>query len=522
MARRVTRRSFVKGASATWLGAQVALGCRSEEAPLQYGAGTWGIPKPEQAEGLLAAARRPEGILEVFLLGGMNPWDTFYVVPEHGRPDVPGPYAGQQWWTFQDPTDDESIPKLFDRCGGGSRELLEPFAWDSAGKAVHLGPFVFPLRDRPDILSRMRVLTVRHSFAPHQAAVPLMLGGQPRGSPRLAGTGAHMARFFHEQGLVGRTSPYSYVLIPESQAEAELEAEAAGAVGLHQGSARPLIVRLQADNTLSDLLSRSVVAGHRGAVDQALAYYAEGYGQALRSARTGRTIDSRALEDYRFSIAAMAESDQMTGVLTPEALAPFGASECDTDVDLDGTGMGLRLATHLLTTAEHRARYVQAVDSGLVEAFCGGYDTHERHVLYSSRNMVHMCKELSALINEPGEGDPRKLDLDRHLVLLTTEMGRTPFRQAHMDRGLDHWPDGFAVVAIGGPIDASRRGVVGSIGEDGVATDYMTPAELRAGLLLGAGIWPFSQEAFAIGDVRGATSELEAALMLTERMWGPV
>ena len=62
--------------------------------------------------------------------------------------------------------------------------------------------------------------------------------------------------------------------------------------------------------------------------------------------------------------------------------------------------------------------------------------------------------------------------------------------------------------------------MVGAIGEDGVATDWVTPAEFRAAMLSGLGIWPFSPEAFAVGDLPEVTTERDGAVRLRERVWG--
>ena len=209
----VLRRDFLRrlgqGSVAT------ALGCRQEE-DLLLSPNGWGIPAPHQAFTQLPAEVIPDGVLELFLVGGLNPWDTFYVVPEHGAPSKGGPYAGQQWWTFQESTEN-SVPTLFDQCGGGSRDLTEPWATDANGKTVHLGPFIYPLRDRPDILSRMRVIVTAHSCEPHDLAAPYVLNGAPPGSARFAATGSHVERFRRSSSPIAKSTPYSYVLYSESE-----------------------------------------------------------------------------------------------------------------------------------------------------------------------------------------------------------------------------------------------------------------------------------------------------------------
>ncbi|MFT5430015.1 MAG: hypothetical protein ACI9OJ_000688 [Myxococcota bacterium] len=454
----------------------------------------------------------PEGVLEVFLMGGLNPWDTFYAVPDHGRPEAGGPYAGQQWWTWQEGED--SVPDVFARCGGEGYDLLAPIGLDAAGKQVNLGPWVYPLRDRPDILSRMRIHVVAHDNEPHEAAAPLMLGGQPRGTPRMCSTGAHVQRFWQEREPL-RTAPFSYVLYPGSHFVAGFNVESAFAVGTHPGRVQPLAVQIAPDNPLSAQLSRSRLGGRHTQMDAAIEHYLNRYGAAYANGPAARE-----LEQYRFARAAMQNAGELQSLLTADALAMASGASCGFDDGLDVTGTGLRLGAHLLTSDAHRARYVHVVDSGLYEAQDGGYDTHRHHVRDTSRNTVHLCRKLAAIINEPGENDPRKVDLDRHQILLTTEMGRTPFPELGNIRGLNHWPYGFVVMSIGGPGSQNRAQVSGAIGEDGRATIGTSPAEFRAAMLLSQGIWPFSPESFAVSDVRGATTELEAALILRERVLG--
>ena len=149
------------------------------------------------------------------------------------------------------------------------------------------------------------------------------------------------------------------------------------------------------------------------------------------------------------------------------------------------------------------------------------------HVYGQGPNLMHLSRRLAAIINEPGEDDPAKLDLDRHFVLLNTEFGRAPMPEITPanpgGRGTNHWPWGYVVVGFGGFVDEDRAGVVGAIGENGRAISSVTPTEHRAAMLLAMGVWPFSSESFAVGDVRGAGSELEAAMKLrTEILGHPV
>jgi hypothetical protein len=208
-----------------------------------------------------------------------------------------------------------------------------------------------------------------------------------------------------------------------------------------------------------------------------------------------------------------------------EICLPQPVAEGPGNVILDEVATGLRTATHLLTHPTHAARFVQFVDSGIYTDPVGqGYDAHGAHVTQSATNIHHLASTLVKHVNEPGEDDPNKLDLSRHFILLNTEFGRSPYpevspRNPH-GGGTDHWPWGYVVVGFGGFVDEERQGLVGSIGPDGRAIDYITPAEHRAAMLSAMGIWPFTEEGFAVGDIRSANTELDAAVYLREHVLG--
>lgn len=517
---RPTRRQFLEHATrlaSAWAGTRL-LGCAEETVAPPLLLDGWGTPSATESAYLPPAASRPAGMLEVFLLGGLNPWDSFYAVPEHGVPGRGGSYEGQQWWTFQ--SGPESVPDAFGACGGGPRELLQPYAYAGDGKTVHLGPFVYPLRDRPDLIARMRVIVTAHGQEPHQTAVPLVITGQPQGSPRAAGFASHVGRALGERSP--RDAPWSYLVLPDSVTVSALDADVSAASGLHPGAARPLTVRLTRQNALLADLARKPFGSETAAADRLLARALARQTAQLTPPGAAAALASRHLSDYAHALDGLGRTGVLAPLITEDILKPRPGEECGSTRDVDPTAMGIGFGTHLLTRPKDAPAYVQVVDTGLVEGSNGGYDTHEHHVRDSAPSVVHFCKQLAAAVNRPGEGDPNKLDLDRHCIVVSTEMGRTPYPQSGSEQnlGLNHWPYGFVTVIFGGPIDASRAGVVGAIGEDGRATDTVTPAEIRAGLLLAQGIWPFSPEAFAVGHVGGARDELEAAARVLERVLG--
>ncbi|MFT5430608.1 MAG: hypothetical protein ACI9OJ_001284, partial [Myxococcota bacterium] len=458
------RRRFLQmsGASLAALG----LGCSSEddEEPVVT-TPDFGIPTTAQAEAMLPASAVAQGVLEVFMMGGLSPWDSFYAVPEHGDPSRGGAFAGQQWWTWQEGED--SVGEVFARCGGG--DLLQPFYQPTDGPTVFLGPWTKALRDRPDILKRMRIVVLSHDLEPHEAAVPLCVAGHPRGSPRLASTGAHVQRFLSDQ-FGRRTAPHSYVLFPSSDTVGNFNVEAAASLGGHPGYARPLSVALRPNNPLPEQLTRSVLSGRASEVDAAVDWYTRRMRQRLIPAGGIEPLHSAGLTRFADARAALSSAPGLTTLLSPEVLAGMSGSACGFDAPVDRTELALRVGTQLLTSKTDTARYVHVVDSGIKEANNGGYDTHEHHVRDASVSVTHLCRQLAANINAPGESDPAKLDLDRHMVALTTEMGRTPYPQLHSIRGLNHWPYGFVAVLIGGPVGEDQAGISGAIGEDGRAT----------------------------------------------------
>ena len=206
---------------------------------------------------------------------------------------------------------------------------------------------------------------------------------------------------------------------------------------------------------------------------------------------------------------------------------------------LDGSLFGLPLATECgapprpsvpATTAhaaarlllgEQAARYVLWIDGGLAPNQDGGHDSHRDHLAHASLDYTHTLRALAERINAPGEADPDKLDLADTLVAITTEFGRSPHRQDDLD-GLNHWPQGYVTVLVGGPIDAAAAGVSGRIDpETAVAERFTTPAELRASLLDALGIYPFDAAAFGLGDLQGAPpDEATAIAELRRRVLG--
>ncbi|HFE45003.1 MAG TPA: DUF1501 domain-containing protein [Nannocystis exedens] len=462
----------------------------------------WGEWPEDKLEALIPPERQAQNVLELYLYGGVTAFDTFYTVPKWGQ--------GNQTFLNTFLADTEA---RFQGCGFAG-ELTEPFADDQNGVEVHLGPWTTPLRERPDIIDRLRVIVQRHDSLPHEGANPFALTGSRLGSPRLAGVGASIQRHFLERPGGLRSTPYAYVLYPGVDFPTD-NVKAASAVGLHPGSARPLSVIVDSNSELSNLLSRNSVGDRRAEFDAAVDHYMRDYESRFRPGGKGAATRSAGRSNYGFSHFARRSAQELQDVLASEFFQNIDGQEC-TVQDLDMPAMQARLAASLLTRKDDRARYVQWIDGGLRPHPAAGHDTHQEHVNYASANVSHTLRQLAAIINKPGEDDPNKIDLATTMIIINTEFGRTPYVQG--DDGLNHWPQGMVNVIIGGPISKAERGIYGAIGEDqGISEVWVSPAENRMMVMMALGIYPFSSQTFAVGDVGGGVkNELEAALRLKE------
>ncbi|HVO30503.1 MAG TPA: DUF1501 domain-containing protein [bacterium] len=467
---------------------------------------------------ILPTASRAKRVLEIFLYGGLSPWETLYFVPEYGTPTDPQ-YPNQQFYTFGGGGPD-SVAAALAACGLSAEPNGVPFAPDANGKTVNLGPFAVTLRNRTDLTDRMRLLVMRHDLEPHEAAIPLALSGKRVGLPSLAGLGAHIQRFFNDHGDGSRQSPWSYVFSTGGLPGDNVLA--AAATGFHPGTARPLLIKVDSAQALYNLLARSAVGTttDRQKYDAAIAAYVNRYQDQLRYPGAPDPLRSPRFSDLAQSAVAVSHADAVATVLDPSLFTPLSGNVCGDASSQDIPGMSLKIAAHLLTHPTEPASYVCVSDTGLIEASGGGgYDTHTDNSHDTARNFKNLLDSLAAIINTPGEGNPAKISLDDTMIILNTEFGRTPVPQQG-GNGRNHHPYGYVTALIGGPITTAQKGVYGAIGPDGMASTWVTPAEGRIAALLALGIYPFAQEAFFVSDVQGASTEADAITSVTLRTLG--
>jgi hypothetical protein len=470
----------------------------------------WGDAPSTALLDLLAPGERAERCLEVFLYGGLAAFQSFYVVPEYGTPDNPDPaLRNTQWYLFN-----EDHQSVYNPCNFGTSDTwLTPFAADSLGYTVHLGPLVTAFKSRPDILARMRVVVLSHEFEPHEAAIPYMMTGLRLGNPRMSGLGAHIQRYWKERDTTGRVIPWSYVFTPVAD-DSAFNTHTAAAVGMQPGYSRPLKLTTSATMNLSELIGRLNIDDDDTRLNAYLTWLADQEMGRYADPVSGDLLRSRVLGDHDFAMRSLVNARALQEVLPSDLFAVGNSTVCGS-TQSDVSAMSLRAAVSLLTHPTAPARYVNVIDGGF--QFYGGlaYDSHSTHIDTHATNQHHLLSTLAERINEPAEGDPSKIDLDDTLILLNAEFNRTPYAQGF--GGTNHFPHGMVAVMIGGPV---QPGVTGALGPDGYAVDALNPSEYRAAALAALGIYPFSVESFAVGDMQSASSELDALQYLNQTVLG--
>lgn len=501
------RRDFLRASAA---GGAAALGATM--LPRRANAAAFGETPSQHASVMLPETKRAHSILECFLYGGLTTWETFYCVPEFGQ-------ATKTWAHAH-------YSRMVDAaaaCGYDNTELFTPFANDSSGRLIYLGPYLKPLLQRPDILDRMRIVVNRHALEPHEAAIPLAASGKSLGSPALAGLGTHVARYFVERDPDGlHPPPFSYGFATGSNFIPNDGILALVATGLHPGFARPLLVKVDNAVRLNTLLARAGLGGldQRAQHDALLSVYFKQYENRLRFGGLGDPVRAQKFQELLQATNTVASSEAIQSVFDPALFAVRPGEACTVSNTINIPEMSLNLATHLLTHPTYPARLATVVDVGLRQADGGGgYDTHNEAPFTQSRNFNNFLASLLPRINVPGENDPAKIDLDKTMVVMNMEFGRAPSAQNN-GNGRNHWPYGYVQIYFGGPVGPEQKGVYGTIEESGQAKVFTTPTENRIAALLAMGIWPFDPAAFSGSDVQGQIDEGLAAVNVTKRVLG--
>ncbi len=466
---------------------------------------------PAWAQSLaLPATLQPKNILEVFLLGGISPWESFYCVPDAKY----GKSANAMWWTFQEGPN--SLPALLAKY---TKIALtpQPFATDLLGAGVCLGPLTDPLRSRPDLVARLRTLVLSHGVFPHTPAISVGLSGLLPSAPRAASMGtAIQRRQLALQGKPGKL-PWAYSLTGD-----ELRQPFGDTIGKHPGICQPLTILVNPSASFVGQLGQ-----FKAWLDQAAS--TSGLRQALQQQNVARMTRPGAVEPVRAPLikqhsGATIQVAQATGlgdVLVAKDFAGPAGTAGGESFAYDRSKAMFTVAAKLLTLPGEATRYVLVNDSGYSEnsPMPDGYDFHVKYAPRAVARLPYVLQRLVNTIAVPGQAIPGQINLDDTLVVLNTEFGRSPGVQNGGD-GRNHHPAAYTVQLLGGPAGLCPKGIVGAIDANANPSKAVSPAELRMALLMAMGIWPFEGDLFSYGDVQGAANETQALMRLRTQILG--
>jgi hypothetical protein len=382
--RALRRRSLLQGAA---LGAATLMIPRRARAADVFGA----FPA-SYASAQLPEETRVKNVLEIYLYGGLSPWETLYFVDDYGRQN------GSFYYAYEGTGDEDSNELALSACGV-SRALAQPsfFATDDLGNDVQLGPYAFALRERPDLIERLRIVAMQHDLLPHEAAVPFAVSGKRVGQPSLAGLGAHIQRFFSQRGGVNtaRRSPFAYVLSNAGAIPSDNTA-ALFATGTHPGSARPLAINVDRIAELAVLLERDGVNAPLARHDTLVDAYVNRFRNRLRHEGQGAPLRAKRLSELDAAVRATRNAGAVKDLLAP-TIAPLPELDlCASGATVNVPQRSLEMAAHLLTHPTEAARYVCVLDTGLVGADGGGgYDTHGIQCVPTARNFTNIARSTS-------------------------------------------------------------------------------------------------------------------------------
>lgn len=496
---RISRRSFIKAATvASAAGAAGLLTSR-------YAFG-WG----EITSSTVLGSIPTNGfkVLEIFLYGGVSPWETFYV-----RSGVSDPFfgLGTQIGDLDWSGSCSNVPSP-------SGEI-NAFGSDSRG-TVAWGPSTKPLW-RSDIFNRARMVVLQHNLEPHEAAIPYSLTGHVLGRPNFSGLGAAVSHRFANSG---HPLPYSYVLMPDGGATVGDNFHGMISTGTHGGEHRPLLLMIgPSSGSIATQLQRT---GMSSQANDLLRFYRASYADKVRT--NGVVARSKGYAAYAAGVDNLLGAPALATLLSSANLAPANEAACASFLpsgpitDLNRTATAIRAGAFLLSQPESSggARYVGVIDGGLVQAGGAGYDTHSDNTLATGTNIWNTCSALASVIDTASPPAAGKISLNDTMVVIKTEFGRTP--SPNGGAGRDHWPHGYVNIIIGGPITSTSRGIAGAIGFSGtekghalpvtisptLELGHFTPSEFQAALMLAVGIFPFQPENFGIGDMSLATRDI--------------
>ena len=509
-----SRRNFLRKAGVGLLGAGLGMGVPGVGQAIQ-GSFNPGFnfnpedlgPKPwDLVPNFCSGSKR---VLEIVLYGGLSPWETFWVGS-----------GGNDTFTNHDSGMDVNvnmrgagdIVRNFNWCNAmEDGDHVKFFAKDESNQDVYWGPATQPLWDDA-IMDSARMITFGHDKNVHELAMPLALTGLPFGNPRAAGLGAAISKAYRENPACDNdTRPYSYALFPSDVGEFRTIVSSILATGSHGGVNRPVELTVGPEG-LGDLFLN---AEPDTEVRDALQMIRLQYEKRLRwQGGANQAVRSPQFNDYEASALTLENASALHELLGGDTLVASWGESCEqnpVETDWNLTARSLEVAADLLDPSQGNARYVGVFDAGFPDYKYGGapYDTHPgagngQHIPFTMGNLYNCLSNLRRLI------DTGAINLNDTMVVLTTEMGRTP-NLIGAQQGRNHWTQATVQVLLGcnGP-----RGIVGAIDPEtskahapveGSAKPFKA-AHARAAILMAAGVNPVTHNTFSLGDLQGPLS----------------
>lgn len=447
-------------------------------------------------------------VLEIVLYGGLSPWETFWVGSGGGdsfRDDDSGAMIDVNMRGAGE------LVSNFDWCNNGPQaDRVKYFADDDSDQPVYWGPATQPLWDDA-IMNSARMITFGHDKNVHELAMPLALTGLSLGNPRGAGLGAAISKVYRESPACdNQDRPYSYVLLPDDLGAYRSIGASILATGTHGGANRPVELTV-GETGLGDLF---LAAEPDAQVREALQMLRSQYQNRLKwQGNADQQVRSPQFDDYQSSALTLENSSALHELLGGDTLVASPAESCEGEpvaTPRNRTARSLEVAATLLDPNQGNARYVGVFDAGFPDYKFGlaPYDTHPNPgaepIRMTMANLYNCLSSLRQLI------DQGAINLNDTMVVLTTEMGRTP-NLIGASQGRNHWTDATVQILLGceGP-----RGIVGAIKPDNSrahapADDSEEPfksAHARAAILKAAGVNPVMHDTFSLGDLQGPIS----------------
>ena len=461
-----TRRRFLTGAAAA------------------FGGAAFGLPRFAHASLAIGSEPCPYKILEIFLNAGFSHRETLWMRA-----------AGMED-SFAAPSDLGAID--------ASLADAEPTGFAVGLEEVWLGPCVAPLA-AAGLLPRVRLVALGHGLDVHEVAQDYALTGVAPGRPGYSSLGARISTRWG-----GGDLPASYVIGGSSSDAVRRPALEVGELGSQN---RPLLIPMSG-NALKQRLNR----GDRAVADSLLGMHRDVYADRLEHPSFGR-VRSKTFDVYDHAVSSIFQSPELLALL--QGAPDFAAIGGDYPNEVGPSSV--RVGTYLLANG---ARHACVLSPGLPD----GRDTHNNSGdtfsdwgQHSQRHTGHLWAVFQALVDAINDGE---LDLDNTLVCINTEFGRYPRSDVI---GSNHHTEGYAALLLGGPV--ASPGLVGDIdyglhsqgrATGGFVSGSHTPTDLMAALTLAAGIDPFGDELFDIGDTSfGSGFDTESALdLLREELLG--